>query len=111
MPAIAFYRKTPEEIINRIVNTTSQINNMTVYNDFKICDNFDTMNLTRTIKIPSLVIVGKSDKLTPLKYSKFFSEKIKNSELVVIDDAGHMVMVEKPKEFNIAIEIYLKNRL
>jgi pimeloyl-ACP methyl ester carboxylesterase len=111
MPALAFYRKTSQEIINRIVNETSHMNNITIFNDFKICDNFNTMDKTDSIKIPCLILVGESDKLTPLKYSKYFFEKIKNSKLVVIEGAGHMVMLEKPKEFNRAIEVYLKKNL
>ncbi|MFX0174797.1 MAG: alpha/beta fold hydrolase [Candidatus Hodarchaeota archaeon] len=111
MPALAFYRKTPEEIIQKVVNKASQMHNMTVYNDFKICDNFDTMDKTQTIKIPCLIICGNADKLTPVKYSQFFKDKIKNSELRIIKDAGHMVMLEKSAEFNKTVENYLKNQL
>jgi pimeloyl-ACP methyl ester carboxylesterase len=84
---------------------------MIVYHDFNICDKFDTLEKTHSINIPCLIIVGKYDKLTPVKYSNYFLEKIKNSELAVIDDAGHMVMVEKPLEFNKALENYLNNYL
>ncbi|MFX1357566.1 MAG: alpha/beta fold hydrolase [Promethearchaeota archaeon] len=111
MPAIAFYRKTSKEIINPLVNKVSQINNMVVYNDFKICDSFDTMKKTHTIKIPCLIICGNADKLTPVKYSQFFNNQIKNSELKIIKDAAHMVMLEKPAEFNEIVENYLENYL
>jgi pimeloyl-ACP methyl ester carboxylesterase len=49
--------------------------------------------------------------MTPVKYSEFFHKKIKNSELVIIDNAGHLAMIEQPKGLNKAIENYIKNCL
>ena len=80
-----------------------------IYTDFTICDKFDTIDKTSSISIPCLIIVGKQDKLTPIKYSQFFHEKIKDSTLIVLNRAGHMVMVEQPDEFNRAIGEYIKN--
>ncbi len=42
--------------------------------------------------------------MTPLKYAQFLNQKIEASRLVIIGDAGHMVMMEKPDEVNPAIE-------
>jgi pimeloyl-ACP methyl ester carboxylesterase len=53
--------------------------------------------------------VGKQDQLTPVKYSVFFHNNIKKSELHIISKAGHMVMLEKPNEVNLAIENFIKN--
>ncbi|MFX1457184.1 MAG: alpha/beta fold hydrolase [Promethearchaeota archaeon] len=81
------------------------------YDDFKICDEFDTLDKTAQIEIPCLILVGREDIMTPVKYSEFFYKKIKNSELVIIDNAGHLVMIEQPKKLNQAIENYIKNCL
>lgn len=107
MPSVAFYRKTPSEIIEKCVEQTSKVPSEVTYNDFKICDGFDTLDKTEKIDVPSLIICGKQDKLTPMKYSTYFKEKIKTSELVIIDGAGHHVMLEKPVEFNNAIEKFI----
>ncbi|MFW9879504.1 MAG: alpha/beta fold hydrolase, partial [Candidatus Thorarchaeota archaeon] len=64
-----------------------------IYDDFKICDGFDTLDKTASIKIPCLILVGKEDIMTPVKYAEFFYKKIKISELVVIEKAGHLVML------------------
>jgi pimeloyl-ACP methyl ester carboxylesterase len=79
------------------------------YDDFKICDEFDTLDKTALIEIPCLILVGNDDIMTPVKYSEFFHRKIKNSELVIIDKAGHLAMIEQPKKLNEAIENYIKN--
>jgi pimeloyl-ACP methyl ester carboxylesterase len=81
------------------------------YDDFKICDEFDTLDKTDLIDIPCLILVGKQDDMTPIKYSEFFHKKIKNSELVIIDDAGHLVMMDQPIKLNEAIENYINNYL
>jgi pimeloyl-ACP methyl ester carboxylesterase len=102
-----FYRKTSKEIIDNQVLEASQIDPDVTYRDFKICDAFDTLDKTHKIEVPCLIICGKYDKLTPVKYSQFFDDKIKNSEFSLIDKAGHGVMLEKPKEVNQAIENFL----
>ena len=84
---------------------------MVTFKDFSICDTFDTLEKTSSIHIPCLIIVGKYDKLTPIKYSEFFHNKIENSDLHIIDDAGHMVMLEKPVEVNNTLKSFITNRL
>lgn len=63
----------------------------------------------KEINIPSLVIVGKEDLITPVIKSFYLKERIKNSTFKVIDDAGHLSNLEKPGEFNKAIENFLSN--
>jgi 3-oxoadipate enol-lactonase len=106
-----FYKKTSKSVIEDAVFETSQADPEVVYRDFKICDAYDTLDKTNTIVIPCLIICGKYDQLTPVKYSQFFHDKIKNSELYIIDKASHGVMLEKPKKVNQAIEKFIKNYL
>ncbi|MFX1389054.1 MAG: alpha/beta fold hydrolase [Promethearchaeota archaeon] len=103
-----FYRKTPKKIIENAVLEASQTDPDVIYTDFKICDAFDTLDKTNSINVPCLIICGKYDKLTPVKYSQFFHDKIKSSEFSLIDKAGHGVMLEKPKEVNSAIENFMR---
>lgn len=109
LPAGAFYRTTPKELIDPYIEDTSKIGSEVTYTDFKICDDFDILNKLSSINIPCLIIVGKQDQLTPVKYSEFSHDKIKNSELNIINKAGHMVMLEKPNEVNQAIENFIIN--
>jgi pimeloyl-ACP methyl ester carboxylesterase len=107
IPRGAFSKKTSKDIINEYVNDVSKMKNVVVYADFKICDTFDTMDLTSKIHIPCLIICGSKDLLTPLKYSQYFKEKITNSKLVIIKNAAHMVMLEKPDEVNKVINDFI----
>jgi pimeloyl-ACP methyl ester carboxylesterase len=68
--------------------------------DFRACDAFDLMGEIPKVRTPTLIICGQDDRLTPVKYARFLHEAIPGSELAVIPGAGHMVMLEKPAEFN-----------
>lgn len=48
---------------------------------------------------PTLVIFGENDDTTPLYMAKKFHKKIKNSKLVLIENAGHFAFQEKKLEF------------
>ncbi|MBD3215882.1 MAG: alpha/beta fold hydrolase [Candidatus Lokiarchaeota archaeon] len=111
IPVGAFYRKTKEEIKGAYVEEVSKIEPQVVHKDFKICDNFDVMDKVDSIDVPCLILVGNADKLTPVKYSKFFKDKIENSILKVIENAGHSVMLEKPKHVNKAIKNFIQKKI
>jgi len=55
------------------------------------------------IGVPTLVVVGQEDKLTPVKYSRYLQQHIPEATLEVIEGAGHMVMLERPEALNDAI--------
>ena len=46
--------------------------------------------------------------MTPPKYSKQLHEEIPNSELMLIEGAGHMVMLEKPRDVSEAVERFVE---
>jgi len=111
LPMGAFYRKTSKEIKKALVIEIEKTNPEVTYADFKICDNFDVMDKVASINVPCLIVCGNEDKLTPIKYSQYLKDKIKDSKLVVIKDSGHMSMLEKPNEVNKAIEEFIENNL
>ncbi len=103
LKSAAFYDKTSKLIVDKYKNQSSLIGSEVTYFDFKICDSFDMFEKIKLIKAPCLIICGTEDKLTPIKYSKYFHDKILNSELVLIEEAGHMVMLEKYEKVNNSI--------
>ena len=68
---------------------------------------FDPSSWLPDIKVPTLVIVGEEDK-TFLGECEYLHEKIKGSALEIIKGAGHMSMLQKPKEFNSAVREFLR---
>jgi pimeloyl-ACP methyl ester carboxylesterase len=56
-----------------------------------------------TISVPSLVVVGEFDALTPPADSEGIAEGIRGARLVRIDQAGHMSNMENPEAVNDAL--------
>ena len=52
------------------------------------------------ITVPTCLIWGKNDQITPPHVAEEFNGKIKNSDLYWIDKCGHAAMMEHPEEFN-----------
>jgi len=55
-------------------------------------------NQIDAIKAPTLVIAGNEDKATSPAESELLASRIPNAQLAIIDDASHMLVVEKPRE-------------
>jgi pimeloyl-ACP methyl ester carboxylesterase len=54
-------------------------------------------------RLPALVLAGDKDLLTPSAHSADIAEKLPLAELVVVPDAGHMVLMERPDTVNAAL--------
>lgn len=76
--------------------------------DLEAADGFDVMSELDRLALPVLVVCGAEDRLTPVKYGRFLHERIAGSELVVIERAGHMVMLEQPRALNSAMRSFLE---
>ena len=60
------------------------------------------------IDIPTLILVGEKDKLTPPSMALKIHKLIKNSEFSIINEAGHLTNIENPKDFNNKVLQFLK---
>ncbi|MFC1967367.1 alpha/beta fold hydrolase [Chloroflexota bacterium] len=60
------------------------------------------------LDMPTLVVVGESDKPTPLEDAEKINRLLPDSCLKIIKGAGHMAHVEKPEVFNRAVLNFLK---
>lgn len=58
--------------------------------------------------IPTCLIWGKQDAVTPPKVAENFHLLLPNSQLYWIDECGHAAMMEQPKTFNNLVEKWLK---
>ena len=96
----------PTELMDEQVTPGSNI----VYRDLVACNSFDCMARLGEISLPTLIICGAEDRLTPVKYSQYLHDHIAGSTLRIIPGAGHYVFREQPQAFNSAIEEWLQLR-
>lgn len=61
----------------------------------------------REIKVPTCLIWGQNDTITPPMVAEEFHKLIPNSELHYIDQCGHAPMMEQPEEFNKKLGAFL----
>ena len=63
------------------------------------------------IKVPTLLVWGLNDTITPAMVAHDFNRLIKNSELRFIDNCCHAPMMEHPETFNAIVEEFLQNQV
>ena len=98
---------TDTEMKKVLLEARMRIGPAVLLNDFLCCDKFDIMDRMQEIKLPTLVICGSEDVMTPVKYANYLADRIEGASIVIIDGATHSVATEKPEEFNQAIERFL----
>ncbi|HZW63066.1 MAG TPA: alpha/beta hydrolase [Flavobacteriaceae bacterium] len=62
------------------------------------------------MQIPTCIIWGKNDTVTPPEVALEFNALLPDSDLYWIDKCGHAAMMEHPEEFNTILESWLKKR-
>ena len=72
-----------------------------------IIDRPDNRPFLSQIKIPTVIIVGEQDTMTPVKVAQEMHEGIAGSRLEVIADCGHLSTMERPDEVNAILKSWL----
>ena len=78
-----------------------------LHSDFIACNEFDVISVLSGINLPTLVLCGSDDRLTPWRYSQYLSEHIHSADLITIPDAGHMVMLESQSAVTKALNDFM----
>jgi 3-oxoadipate enol-lactonase len=107
-----FYEKTfhtnPQaaETIRGIIEKTSPLSVAGTL--IALAGRTDTTSSLPNIKVPTLILVGEHDTLTPSSASQTMKQKIPNAEMHVIPNAAHMSNLENAVEFNKHLRAFLQ---
>ena len=94
--------------VQKIINSPRQVQESLAV-DLKACNNYKNgLMVTSKINCPTLCILGDKDKMVPLDKGKLMAEKIKNSELEVIKECGHMIIFEKAFEMREIVKNFVE---
>lgn len=70
-----------------------------LFADLSACNDYkDALNAAAKVAVPSAVILGERDMMTPLKGGKAVAAALAGCRLTVLEGAGHMLMSERPNE-------------
>jgi 3-oxoadipate enol-lactonase len=94
------FRRSPETVavIEKTIARTSPLSIAGTL--LALASRMDTSETLAQISVPTLLMVGEQDIVTPPSASQTIHERIKGSQLVVIPDAAHMSNLENPRYFN-----------
>jgi len=98
-----------KELIDEVFNITNS--NSKCLRIIAIAKSAQRHNMAKDItriQVPTLLIWGLNDTITPPPVAHEFNRLIKNSELHFIDQCGHAPMMEHPEEFNQILKKFLK---
>ncbi len=93
-------KKNREKFLPSVTEAVSKAGPNVVYGDFLSCDRLDITEEITGIDVPTLLICGDDDKMTPPPFSEFMKDHIAGAELALIEDSGHFVMWENVESFN-----------
>lgn len=64
----------------------------------------DYLEVLSEAAVPIVVVVGRDDEFTPVEDAELIQARVPGATLVVIQAAGHMPNLERPTEFNAALQ-------
>lgn len=106
-----FHKNTVENKKEMVNNTEilirSNSSQVIVNGMLSLLNRKSTCETLSNINIPTLIICGKGDLLTPVNASQFLHENIKYSSLEIIEFARHMPNLEQADEFNSILKNFL----
>jgi len=88
----------------KLEETFSLVKEVSAVNSLRsMAERKDSSATLEQISVPTLLIFGEFDKVTNLDNAHVMNQRISDSELVVIEKAGHFSNLEQPEQFNKAL--------
>jgi pimeloyl-ACP methyl ester carboxylesterase len=76
-----------------------------LFNDLSACNAYDgALAAAAQVTVPSTLILGERDMMTPVKAGNTLAAALPNSRTVMLRGAGHMIMMEQPDELLAALQ-------
>jgi pimeloyl-ACP methyl ester carboxylesterase len=104
---LAWSPSTPRPIVERWAGLTLTADADVGLADFRAAAACDAAALAARVRVPTLILGGADDLLTPATGAAELGRAIAGARVVVLPHAGHMVMLEQPDAFFAAVADFL----
>ena len=104
---LEYYSGVNPEVYPVLRQRAAEVGPEVELNDLTACDSFDMMDSVGEIKLPTRIICGSEDVMTPVKYSEFLSSRIEGAKQAIIHGGTHFAHMEKYQKVNEEIEDFL----
>ena len=92
-------RAAPEHIA-ALVDSMSRLHKFSYIKAIEAMTRYERVADLSKVQVPTLVVVGDQDRLTPPSVAREMASSITGAELAVIRNAGHLANIEQPALFN-----------
>ncbi|MEE8445155.1 MAG: alpha/beta fold hydrolase [Alphaproteobacteria bacterium] len=103
--------KRSQDAVRRAIEAASQLHVESYIKTVRASASFSRVDNLPNIAVPTLLVYGAEDPLTPPHVGEYMQERIAGSRLEIIADAGHMTNLEKPDAFNRIVLDFLREQV
>ena len=104
---MSYYTGVASDMVQSLKRRSMEIGPSVELNDLLACDGFDVMAEVQNISLPTLVICGDEDTMTPVKYADYLADNIPGARKEIVSGASHFVQLQKYKQVNASIEDFV----
>lgn len=98
----------PAHFVPLLAAIAADVRPATLGQELAIMAETDLSDLLPHVAVPTLLLWGDLDARSPLTVARQFEEAIPDTELVVIEGAGHMSNLERPQQVNAAVREFCR---
>jgi pimeloyl-ACP methyl ester carboxylesterase len=98
----------PAAFVPLLAAIAADVRPATLGQELAIMAETDLSDLLPHVAVPTLLLWGDSDARSPLTVAHQFEEAIPDTELVVIEGAGHVSNLERPQQVNAAVREFCR---
>ena len=105
------FRETHPEQVDRLIDMLTSTSPEAYAACCDALASYDVTDRLAEIRVPTRVIAGAEDEVSPPTVGRLLAEKIPDADLVAIDDASHIASVAQPEAFDAAVLEHLDRHL
>jgi pimeloyl-ACP methyl ester carboxylesterase len=102
----AFGPGTPAAVIDGYAERSARTPPVSALADWRACDGFDVRARLGEVAVPTLVVHGSEDVLTPPRFQAMLEEALPHATRVVVEGRGHMLPWEDPAAVAAAVRAW-----
>jgi 3-oxoadipate enol-lactonase len=87
-------------MLDRLIASVARLHKESYIKTVKSTVDFDRRDDLKRIRVPTLVLNGEHDRLTPPAMARDLAAQIPGARVEIIADAGHLINIEQPEVFN-----------
>jgi len=105
-PTILGPNASPEQVA-QVAKSMVDLHHESYIKTLESATAFDQELDLASINVPTLLIFAEHDRLCPADYGRSMAARINGAEFAYVEDAGHLINIEKPELFSNALLQFL----